>query len=124
MKCLQPNRDTLAYLVVHLQAVASNSKTNKMNVDNLAMVMGPTLVGNSSSDPMAIMAEAGLQKGVVRGLMAISGDYWCQFLAVDDDKLMLRAGGGVSTAALSPAMTPEQAIFATPLAGTPSEHYR
>ena len=121
---MQPNRDTLAYLVVHLQAVAANSKTNKMNVDNLAMVMGPTLVGNSSSDPMAIMAEAGLQKGVVRGLMAISGDYWCQFLAVDDDKLMLRAGagGGVFTAALSPAMTPEQAIFATPLAGTPSEH--
>jgi len=135
----QPNRDTLSYLVVHLQAVASNSKTNKMNVDNLAMVMGPTLVGNSSNDPMAIMAEAGLQKGVVRALMAISGDYWSQFLAVEDDKLMLRAGPGPgaaasTTAALSPAMTPDQAIFATPLAGglttggparrTRSKHYQ
>merc|ERR1719206_1230466 len=98
--------------------------------------MGPTLVGNSSNDPMAIMAEAGLQKGVVRALMAISGDYWSQFLAVEDDKLMLRAGPGTGAAAstaLSPAMTPDQAIFATPLAGglatggparrTRSKHY-
>ena len=104
--------------MVHLQAVASNCKTNKMNVDNLAMVMGPTLVGNSSNDPMAIMAEAGLQKGVVRCLMAISSDYWSQFLAVEDDKLMLRGGAAAASNALSPAMTPEQAIFATPLAGT------
>ena len=28
-----------------------------MNVDNLAMVMGPTILGNSSNDPMAVMTE-------------------------------------------------------------------
>ena len=68
----QPNRDTLAYLIVHLQSVAANYRENKMNVDNLATVMGPTILGNSSNDPMAIMSEAGVQKAVVRALMAIS----------------------------------------------------
>ena len=28
-----------------------------MNVDNLAMVMGPTILGNSSNEPMAVMSE-------------------------------------------------------------------
>ena len=34
----------------------------------------------SFSDPMAIMAEAGLQKSVMLGLIAISSDYWANFL--------------------------------------------
>lgn len=72
----RPNRDTLAYLVVHLQAVASNSAVNKMDVDNLSMVMGPTIVGFSSSDPMAVMSESPKLKGVMRALLAISADYW------------------------------------------------
>jgi len=114
----QPNRDTLAYLIVHLQAVASNSKVNKMNVDNLAMVMGPTILGNSSNDPMAVMTEVGSQKAVVSALMGISSDYWSHFLAVEDDKLMLRSGtqGHHNQAILSPH-TPDQQLFATPLAG-------
>jgi len=109
----QPNRDTLAYLIVHLQSVAANYRENKMNVDNLATVMGPTILGNSSNDPMAIMSEAGVQKAVVRALMAISEDYWSHFLAVEDDKLMLRQ----AASGASPAMTPDQPIFATPLGG-------
>ena len=32
-------------------------KENKMNVENLAMVMGPTILGNSSNEPMAVMSE-------------------------------------------------------------------
>ena len=31
-----PNRDTLAYLILHLQNVAENKSRNQMNVDNLA----------------------------------------------------------------------------------------
>ena len=30
-----------------------------MNVENLAMVMGPTILGNSSNEPMAVMSEVG-----------------------------------------------------------------
>ena len=40
-----PNRDTLAYLIVHLQTIADNSIFNKMDKDNLAVIMGPTILG-------------------------------------------------------------------------------
>jgi len=113
----QPNRDTLAYLIVHLQSVAANYKENKMNVDNLATVMGPTILGNSSSDPMAIISEASVQKAVVRALLSISQDYWSHFLAVEDDKLMLRQAAVSGPMHSSPGFTPEQPIFATPLGG-------
>ena len=42
-----PNRDTLAYLIVHLQTVADNSVFNKMDKDNLAVIMGPTILGKN-----------------------------------------------------------------------------
>ena len=61
----RPNRDTLAFLMLHLQKVAESPEC-KMPVDNLAMVMGPTIVGYSSTDPAAIMAEAEPQKRVMR----------------------------------------------------------
>ena len=62
--------------VVHLQAVAQNSQSNKMDVDNLSMVMGPTIVGFSSTDPIAVMSESGKLKNVMRALLSISADYW------------------------------------------------
>ena len=43
----RPNRDTLAFLILHLQKVA-DSVVCKMSADNLSMVMGPTIVGYSS----------------------------------------------------------------------------
>jgi len=46
----QANRDTLAYLIVHLQKVAS-SPACQMPVANLAKVLGPTVVGHRSANP-------------------------------------------------------------------------
>ena len=64
--------------------------------------------------------QVGSQKAVVSALMGISSDYWSHFLAVEDDKLMLRTGTGTqghhNQAILSPH-TPDQQLFATPLAG-------
>ena len=40
-----PNRDTLAYIIHHLKCVADHSKINKMDMENLSKVMGPTIVG-------------------------------------------------------------------------------
>ena len=75
-----PNRDTLAYLIIHLQTVAENYTVNKMGKDNLSMILAPTVVGNSSSDPMAILQEKDSQMAVMSNLMSISSDYWLKFL--------------------------------------------
>ena len=121
----RPNRDSLAYLILHLQRVADSGEC-KMSAENLSTVMGPTIVGYSSrwlqlftswnfltsprknhfhndlkwtnkqirqlyysfSDPMAIMAEAGLQKSVMLGLIAISSDYWANFLQCEPVSLV------------------------------------
>ena len=45
-----PNRDTLAFFMVHLQKVAA-SKAAKMNVSNLGKILAPTVIGYSSLDP-------------------------------------------------------------------------
>lgn len=50
----QPNRDTLAFLMLHLQRVSSSPKC-KMPISNLAKVFGPTLVGYSSQEPSLTM---------------------------------------------------------------------
>ena len=44
------NRDTLAYLMVHLQKVAQ-SPACQMPITNLAKVLGPKIVGHRSSNP-------------------------------------------------------------------------
>ena len=75
-----PNRDTLAYLIIHLQTVAENYTANKMGKDNLSMILAPTVVGNSSNDPMAILQEKDSQMAVMSNLMSISSDYWLKFL--------------------------------------------
>lgn len=46
----QPNRDTLAFLILHLQRVSSTPEC-KMPISNLATVFGPTLVGFSEENP-------------------------------------------------------------------------
>lgn len=81
----RPNRDTLAYLMIHLQTVATHSEANKMDAENLSKVMGPTIVGYSSSDPMAMLSETELQKSVVRALIAIPAEYWSTFLSVEPE---------------------------------------
>ena len=40
------------------------------------------------SDPMAIMSEAEVQKAVMRGLIAISDNYWGSFLEYKPDNLV------------------------------------
>ncbi len=46
--CLPPpNKDTLAFLILHLQRVAAQHQANKMPMVSLAKVFGPTIVGES-----------------------------------------------------------------------------
>ncbi|XP_020629776.1 rac GTPase-activating protein 1-like [Orbicella faveolata] len=84
----QANRDTLAYLVVHLQKV-SHCTECKMSASNLAKVFGPTIVQNSSSnlEPMQMLQEAKWQPKVVERLLSMPVDYWNQFINIEDENI-------------------------------------
>ncbi|XP_074624560.1 rac GTPase-activating protein 1-like [Acropora palmata] len=84
----QANRDTLAFLVVHLQKV-SHCTECKMSASNLAKVFGPTIVGNSSTnlEPMQLLQEAKWQPKVVERLLSMPLDYWNQFISSDEENL-------------------------------------
>lgn len=82
----QPNRDTLAFLILHLQRV-SECPDCKMNVSNLAKVFGPTIVGYSCVDPepTVMIAETRKQAAVMERFMSIPADYWYNFVNVGDE---------------------------------------
>ncbi|XP_077504219.1 rac GTPase-activating protein 1-like isoform X2 [Amblyomma americanum] len=83
----QPNRDTLAALMLHLKNVACHEEV-KMPVTNLARVFAPTIVGFSTADTAAVtslLAETELQTQVMLALFAVPEDYWEDFLDVESD---------------------------------------
>lgn len=80
----QPNRDTLAFLILHLQRVSSSPEC-KMPISNLAKVFGPTLVGYSCQEPsvMSMLSETKNQAAIVESLLRIPSDYWANFVNSD-----------------------------------------
>ncbi|XP_072948982.1 rac GTPase-activating protein 1-like isoform X2 [Epargyreus clarus] len=75
----QPNRDTLAFLVLHLQKVAESPEC-EMGVDNLAKIFGPTVVGYGMMTKADEMYNATVQMfHVMRLLLQLPGDYWAQW---------------------------------------------
>uniref|UniRef100_A0A182QIL0 Rac GTPase-activating protein 1 n=1 Tax=Anopheles farauti TaxID=69004 RepID=A0A182QIL0_9DIPT len=91
-----PNRDTLAFLMLHFQRVAQ-SEAAKMPIDNLARVFAPTIVGYSRPDldMNEMCAETYVQFSIVQAMLHIAGDYWSQFIMLDD-------GGGRKVGAPTP----------------------
>ncbi|XP_078053130.1 rac GTPase activating protein tumbleweed [Augochlora pura] len=77
----QPNRDTLAFLILHLQRVSSSPEC-KMPISNLAKVFGPTLVGYSCQNPTptSLLTETRNQVAIVENLLKIPSDYWANFV--------------------------------------------
>ncbi|KAI4470036.1 rac gtpase-activating protein 1 [Holotrichia oblita] len=77
----QPNRDTLAYMILHLKKVAL-AKDCKMPASNLSKVFGPTIVGYSSSDPNEgnLLEETRQQVSVMERLINLPIDYWMSFV--------------------------------------------
>ncbi|XP_050696797.1 rac GTPase-activating protein 1-like isoform X2 [Eriocheir sinensis] len=82
----QPNRDTLAWLICHLQRVAECPEC-KMPTMNLAKVFGPTVVGYSMADPgpSTMVHETPQQHQVMEKLLEISSDYWQSFIQPSDE---------------------------------------
>uniref|UniRef100_A0A672MH76 Rac GTPase-activating protein 1 n=1 Tax=Sinocyclocheilus grahami TaxID=75366 RepID=A0A672MH76_SINGR len=83
----QPNRDTLAFLIIHLQRVAQ-SKDTKMDITNLARVFGPTIVGHTvpDPDPMTILQDTKRQPKVVERLLGLPVEYWSQFMISNNNQ--------------------------------------
>lgn len=121
-----PNRDTLAYLIIHFQTVADNSAVNKMGKDNLAMIMGPTILGYSSSDPMAVLSEAEYQKAVIKSLLAIPSDYWLRFLDQKEQNLFgfLKVTPEVSNNMFAPLSSYSPLMATAPKTGGPARRTR
>ncbi|KAJ8392660.1 hypothetical protein AAFF_G00073340 [Aldrovandia affinis] len=73
----QPNRDTLAFLMLHLQRVMQSPQC-KMDIINLARVFGPTIVGHSMPEPspMTIMKDTNTQPKVIARMLTFRAEYW------------------------------------------------
>ncbi|KAF1744380.1 hypothetical protein MXB_4778 [Myxobolus squamalis] len=59
-----PHRDTLSYVMIHLQKMALKSPDTKMDIQNFAIAFGPTLYGDDSSLDMstaAILSKVNLE---------------------------------------------------------------
>lgn len=133
----QPNRDTLAFVILHLQRVADSLDT-KMDISNLSRVFGPTIVGHAvpNPDPMTILQDTKRQPKVVARLLALPVDFWAQFvMAAENEQPNLahliienancyatpeRAGVSI----LGPLTTPEYQLNKTPSSSSLSQRMK
>ncbi|XP_044068605.1 rac GTPase-activating protein 1 [Siniperca chuatsi] len=130
----QPNRDTLAFLVLHLQRVADSLDT-RMDISNLARVFGPTIVGHAipNPDPMTILQDTKRQPKVVERLLALPVDYWGQFVMAENeqpnlDHLIIENANCYATpermSMLGPLTTPEHQLTKTPSSSSLSQRMK
>ncbi|XP_028163597.1 rac GTPase-activating protein 1-like isoform X3 [Ostrinia furnacalis] len=79
----QPNRDTLAFLALHLQKVAESPEC-EMGVENLAKIFGPTIVGYGLMTQPAEMYTATAQMfNVMQLLLRLPAEYWAQWACAE-----------------------------------------
>ncbi|XP_028261965.1 rac GTPase-activating protein 1-like [Parambassis ranga] len=112
----QPNRDTLACLMIHLQKVSQSADT-KMDVRNLSRVFGPTLVGHAvpNPDPMTILQDTSRQPRVIERLLTIPVGYWSKFAYPDNasmDDAHHTDTPNHKVSILGPVTTPEHQMMA------------
>lgn len=76
------NRDTLAYMMQHLHAIAKRSEQNMMSTDKLAKTLAPTIIGNSCRNPSqsTIQQENKVQLQIMLTLFEIEEDFWSKFV--------------------------------------------
>ncbi|KAG6449021.1 hypothetical protein O3G_MSEX005828 [Manduca sexta] len=75
----QPNRDTLAFLVLHLQKVAESPECD-MPILNVAKVFGPTIISFGIMDQTPEMYAATTQMiQAMQLLLQLPSDYWSQW---------------------------------------------
>ncbi|XP_019736959.1 rac GTPase-activating protein 1-like [Hippocampus comes] len=112
----QPNRDTLACVMIHLQKV-SKSVDTKMDVTNLARVFGPTLVGHAVPNPdtMTVLSDTSRQPRVIERLFSIPASYWSQYAYpdnIDVESAHFTGTPSHNVSILGPLTTPEHQLMA------------
>lgn len=81
MEMPQPNRETLAFLMIHFQRVAEYSDKNKMTKESLAKCLAPTILGSLSvMDARGAVALAGKYVTVMNSFFDFPMDYWNRYL--------------------------------------------
>ena len=66
----EPHFDTLHVLANHLCRVAEKSETNKMEVKNLAIVFGPTLVRTTDDNMLSMVTDMSHQCRIVESILS------------------------------------------------------
>jgi Rac GTPase-activating protein 1 len=115
----EANRDTLAYLLLHMQRISETPEC-KMPASNLARVFGPSIVGNSSANlpPAEIINEIRVQHQIVENLIRVPTNFYMSFIEAGDNlqtRLFKSSGlstnltsGAAAATALANGKTPEQ----------------
>ncbi|CAF0879560.1 unnamed protein product [Adineta ricciae] len=82
----KPNRDTLAFMILHLQRVAV-SPLCRMPILNLSRTMGPAIIGYSSKhvSGIDIVGETYKQTKILEFFLKMPSDYWSKFLIENDN---------------------------------------
>ncbi|NXG91178.1 RGAP1 protein, partial [Stercorarius parasiticus] len=133
----QANRDTLAFLMMHLQRVAQSPET-KMDITNLAKVFGPTIVAHAvpDPDPMTLLQDTKRQPKVVERLLLLPMDYWSQLMVVEQENIdpahVIENTNAYSSpqtpdvrvSMLGPLTTPERQLSKTPSSSSLSQRVR
>jgi len=86
------NRDTLAYLCLHLQKVALNSRVNKISVEDLAASLCQSILSSNVLSPSGYVSknndpfdEAVRQRFVLERLLTMPADFWSDYLNTRTD---------------------------------------
>ncbi|KAJ7345991.1 hypothetical protein JRQ81_001941 [Phrynocephalus forsythii] len=89
MKLPLANRDTLAFLMLHLHRIMQSPEC-RMNRHNLARIFGPTLVGHSTPNPtpLTIMEDTPRQYQVVSHLLGLPLRFWKRFVGKEQENLV------------------------------------
>ncbi|XP_066477271.1 rac GTPase-activating protein 1-like [Tiliqua scincoides] len=89
MKLPPANRDTLAFLMLHLHRVMESPKC-QMDQHNLSRIFGPTLIGHSvpSPTPFVILKDTPRQFQVVANFLALPCEFWKRFVKEEQENLV------------------------------------
>ncbi|CAF3678930.1 unnamed protein product [Rotaria socialis] len=84
----KPNRDTLAFIILHLQRV-STSAICRMPILNLSRTMGPSVIGYSSKHVSGIdlVSETYKQTKLLEFFLQMPSSYWSKFLEINNSNM-------------------------------------